>query len=266
MKKYLRLLKYEMKTLVKERMNLFMIAYPFLMLVIMGYLLPAILKKAGEQNTQTAAITLLIGLIVLLAVGGYIMGAMLGFSLIENKDEKTILNIAVTPITVSGYVMFKVIYTYVIAVAGNIIMVGGLKLLASDAYAIIVGSQSVRLLDNITVLHMMVFALVNAMLVPLIAAIIGGFAKNKIEGFAIVKMGGLLVMIPGLTLLPAFTDRLQYLLGIVPNFWPLKAILNVATNSQNVANLPFAWYMIIGVVYQIIITIVALKLLVKKTS
>ncbi|MGD9605588.1 MAG: hypothetical protein AB7V00_05515, partial [Bacilli bacterium] len=88
---------------------------------------------------------------------------------------------------------------------------------------------------------------------------------NKIEGFAIVKMGGLLVMLPGLTLLPAFTDSLQYVLGIIPNFWSLKAMLNVATASQNSANLSFAWYMIIGVIYQSVITVISLKLLVRKT-
>ncbi len=266
MKKYLSLLRYEFKTIVKERMNVFMLFYPFLMLVITAYLLPAIIAKTGAGDSQGTAITLLIAFVMLLGVGGYVMGAMLGFSLLENRDEKTILNISVTPITVSGYVVFKVIYTYVLSFLGNLIMVGGLKLLASDKYVVTFGGQTIGLLDNFDLGRIIIFALVNSFLVPVVAAIVGGFAKNKIEGFAMMKTGALFIMIPDLTLIPELQGGWQYVLGITPNFWGLKAMLNLATNNGNAANLGYYGYMAIGVVYQLIITVFALRMLVKKSS
>ena len=145
-------------------------------------------------------------------------------------------------------------------------MLGGLKLLASEHYVITIGAQSISLLDNISVVQMLVFSLVNSMLVPVIASLIGGFAKNKIEGFAFVILGGFLVMVPALTLIPAFTNSLQYVLGILPNFWALKAVLNEATNSYHQANLPFYGYMLIGAFYQILLMIASLRFLLKRTN
>ncbi|MDD3958324.1 MAG: hypothetical protein PHO96_05495, partial [Candidatus Izemoplasmatales bacterium] len=132
MKKYAGLLKYELKTLFKDSMTLFMLIYPVMMLFIMGFVLPEILEKTASADTNATTYTLLIGFVVVLSIGGFISGAMLGFSLLENKDENTLVNIAVSPITVTGYTNFKILYTYLIAIMGNFIMVGGLKICATS--------------------------------------------------------------------------------------------------------------------------------------
>jgi len=267
MKKYLNLLKYEMKTLIKDPLNRFMIFYPFLMLFIIGYVLPAVVQKTTSgADTAGAIYTLLIGFVMALAIGGYVMGAMLGFSLLENKDEKTILSIAVTPITVRGYATFKITYTYIFAIVSNMIILGGAKLFASDKYVIDMGVGVIRLFDNISVLQIFLFALVNSLLVPAIALVFGAFAKNKVEGFAFTKGGGMLVMTPLLAIIPALTDVKQYILGILPNFWAVKGMLNVALGSTEPSNLSFALYMIIGAAYSIIVSIICLRFFLKKSE
>jgi fluoroquinolone transport system permease protein len=267
MKKYLNLLKYEMKTLIKDSMNRFMIFYPLLMLFIIGYLLPKIVQKTTSGiETAGAIYTLLIGFVMALAIGGYVMGAMLGFSLLENKDEKTILSIAVTPITVEGYATFKITYTYVFAIISNLIILGGAKLFASNQYVIDMGAGPVSLFDNISYLHILIFAIVNSLLVPAIALIFAAFAKNKVEGFAFMKGGGMIIMTPLLAIIPALTDVKQYILGIIPNFWAIKAMLNLALNSSEPSNLNFYIYLVIGAVYSILISVVSLKFFIKKSE
>ena len=266
MKKYLSLVKYEFKTIVKDLMNLFILLYPVLMLFICGYLLPAIVEKTAGTDSNSAAIVLLIGFVMLISLGGFMMGAMLGFSFLDNRDENTLLNIAASPVTVSGYATFKIIFTYILAILGNIFMVGGLKLLASESYVVNYGGMTIGLFDHITYGHIIIFSIVSSLIVPFVALVLGAIAKNKIEGFAMIKGGGLFVMIPMLILLESFQDAKQYIFGIFPNFWPMKALLNLSLGTQNAANMNFWLYMLIGAIYPILLGVFALKMFVKKLT
>lgn len=265
MRKYWKLLQYEMKTILKEPMNVFMLVYPVMMLAICAYVLPAILDAvdAGENGST---ITLLIGFALILALGGFLMGAVLGFSLLDNKDENTLINIAASPIRVSGYAGFKIAYSIVLSILANLILLGGLKALASDVYTVTYYTVTIRLLDSISWWDVVWFSIVSSLFVPAIAMVIASVAKNKIEGFAFMKMGGLVVFIPVLSLLPAFQDWKQYLLGIIPIFWPLKAVLNEALMINNPSDAPFWLYMAIGAVYTILLGALALRGFLKKIN
>lgn len=266
MKKYLSLLKYEFKTIIKDPTNLMMVLYPFLVLFIVGVIMPLAMDKVDNKNA--AATTLLILLAAVLAVGVFVIGALLGFSLIENKDEKTILSICVTPVKVEGYTIFKVVYTYVFSFIGNLVIVGGLKIIAKDTFVIETGAEPIYLLNNLSWLQIVIFALVNSLFVPAIALIIGGVAKNKIEAFAMMKSSGFMIMIPALTLLNFFKDWKQYLLGFAPNFWPIKAMLNEAMGelATHSSNLNYYLYMVIGTIYFLFLSIVSLRFFIKKIN
>lgn len=269
MKKYVRLLGYELKTILKNSLSVFMIFFPLIIVFIMGFIIPAILERTASASSSASANTLLIGFMITLAMGGFVGGSMLGFALLENKDENTLLNIAVTPITVSGYTVFKVIYTTIIAFFGNIVMIGGLKLVASTKYVIELGGNTIYLLDAINVTEMIAFSFVSSLVVPMIAIVMAVVAKNKVEGFATMKSFGLVVMLPVLSLLNIFHDAKQYILGIIPNFWTMKALLNEVYNSLGMSdpsNMSFAMYMIIGTIYTIIIGIICIKLFIKKSN
>lgn len=265
MRKYFTLLRYEFKTLVKDPMNLFMLIYPFLILFLCGWMMPAILTRANASSAASR-ITLLLSFALCISSGGYMTGTMLGFSLLENRDENTLSSIAVTPLSLKGYTVFKSIYAFVFSFLGNLIMVGGLKLIAADSYVIVLGTLSISLLGNISYFEIIVFSLVAALIVPFFGGAFAAIAKNKIEAFAIMKTGGIIIMIPMLVLLEAFSGGWQYVLGIAPNFWPMKALLNIAMESSNSADLDFWLYMAIGTVYQIILSAVALKIFLKKAE
>ncbi len=266
MKKYLRLLSYEMKTIVRDPMNFFMLIYPVFMLVLIGWLLPLGLNRGGLGNTNPAySITMMITFVVVISIGGYIAGALLGFSLLENKDEKTINSIAVTPVSVTGYIIFKTIYSYVLSVLGNLFLILGIKWWAAEAYSFTFASMTFGF-DNLTYGHIISFSLVASLLVPAIGALIASIAKNKIEGFAFMKSGGLLVMIPALVLLDAFSDWKQYLLGVTPNFWPVKALLNAALNTTGADDLPYWGYLLIGGIYMSLLAVFSIYAFAKKQS
>ena len=67
-------------------------------------------------------------------------------------------------------------------------------------------------------------------------------AKNKIEGFAVVKGLGLFAIIPIASLF--VTDWREYFIGLIPQFWPAKAI----SANFNELNLEWWVYLLIGAV------------------
>ncbi len=264
MKKYLKLVTYELKTILRDPLNLFLLIYPVIMFGLIGWLLPASLSRGGLTNTDPAySLTLLIAFVVIISIGGFVSGALLGFSLLENKDEKTIYSIAVTPVSITGYITFKSIYTYVLAVAGNLFMIYAIKWWASDYYSFTYGPYTFGF-DNLTAIHIFPFALISSLFVAAVGLLIASVAKNKIEGFAFMKSGGIIFMIPVLVLLDAFSDGKQYLLGIAPNFWTTKALLNVALNAEGANDLPYWAYLLIGGVYMLVLAVVAIIAFSKK--
>ncbi len=266
MKKYWNLLGYEMRTLLRDPLNLFMLFYPFFMLFLTGWLLPTSLFRAGlDLDSPAYALTMILVFVMLLAIGGFAMGILLGFSLLENKDEQTILSIAVTPIKVSGYILFKSIYSYVFSIFGNLIMLFGIKFWAYEAYSFQYGAATFGF-DNISVGHIVAFSFVASLLVPTVGAITAAISRNKIEGFAFMKSGGLLFMIPALVLLNVFGGWKQYFLGFAPNFWSLKGLLNLALGSQDASDLPYWVYLTIGAIYMVVLGGVAIRFYIKKTG
>ena len=241
--------------------------YPFLVLFMIGGILPLAIKNIENENTVSTIMIML--LVISLVIGGYVIGALLGFALIENKDEKTILNICVTPIKVEGYTIFKIIYSLVISIIGNIVIIGGLKIIATDEFVINYGGLTISLLDNLSWGKIVLFAIVNSLFVPMVALLISSFAKNKIEAFAIMKSGGIFVMIPVLVIFNFFQDAKQFILGIAPNFWAVKAMFNEALTHPDYSepsNLNFYLYLLIGAIYLIFLSAICLRIFVKKIN
>jgi len=154
-------------------------------------------------------------------------------------------------------------------VISNFITIFGIQLIAIDKYVITLGGQSIQLLSTLQPLEIIVFSFVSSLVVPMFALVIGALAKNKIEGFALMKSLGLFLMIPVLTLLNFFSDAKQYLLGIIPNFWVMKAILNEvfsAMGTADASNMGFYGYMIVGTIYSLVVGYISLRFFLKKTN
>ena len=81
MKKYLELFRYELKTLLRDPLNLFMLIYPAFMLGIVGWLVPTILLRTGlDVDTPEYAISMILLFLTILAIGGFISVPMAAIS------------------------------------------------------------------------------------------------------------------------------------------------------------------------------------------
>lgn len=262
MKKYLYLLKYEAKTIIRDPMNLYMSFFPIIVLILSSFVFPMIFDSIDPEKGSTLQITMLILIIIILSFGNFFLAAMATFLLLDHKDECTLNTIAVTPIGASGYIKFKMTYVYIMTVISTVVVLVGTKLIAGEHYSL----GGVSLFDNIGIVHIVSFAIVSGLFVPALALFQGAFAKNKVEGFAFIKGTGMVTLLPALLILEAFQDKLQYIIGIFPNFWAIKAIMLELYPVNNSANLSFPIYLIIGTVYNIIILIAMYKIFLKRSQ
>lgn len=262
MRKYLSLLGYEFKTILRDPLNMYMLLFPFIILALSAYVFPLWFESMDPANAGTYQALVLLLLVMVIAMGSYFIGAMATFLLIENKDEHTLHTIAVTPVGTSGYLWFKMLYVYALSVIGTLIIVQGTKILAGDRYVI----GTINLFDNIHWAETAAFALVGSLFVPALALFQGALAKNKVEGFAYIKATGMLALLPALMILETFHGGLQYVLGIFPNFWALKGIMVQLFPAQQSANLSFQLYLLIGAVFNLFLIAGAYKMFLRKAQ
>lgn len=263
MDKYLHLIKYELKNTIRDRMTLFLLMFPFVILLISIFLIPRLLLIA-DANTAGAMYGAMIAFITLISMGVFIIASLLAFILLDRKDEKTLVTIAATPLSVAGYIKFQTVYYYIITIIINLVVLVGTKLFASDAYAFEMNGVSVSLFGDLTYDKIFAFSIVSGLYMPALGLALSALANNKIEGFAYVKMSGFLMFIPILAILNTFSGGMQYVLGVTPNFWAIKGLLISVMPISHSSDMNFWMYMLIGAIYGILLNIPAYKFFINR--
>lgn len=260
--KVLNLFKFELKNIVRDKMTLYMLVMPFILLAASSFIIPRTLN-GNDLASAGAKYGSLITFIFLISMATFIVAALLSFVLLDRKDEKTLYTIAATPLSVGGYIKFQAMYNYILTVFMNLVVLIGTKVLASDAYSYELNGQIINMFGNLGYDKIIIFSFVSGMYMPALGLLVGAISNNKIEGFAYVKMTGFLMFIPLLLILDTFSGGMQYVLGISPNFWAIKGLM-ITVLPSNEADMSFAWYMIIGALYGAIINIPAYKFFIRR--
>ena len=158
-----------------------------------------------------------------------IFGMLTGFLLIDEKDDNTLIALQVTPLPLRAYLAYRVLIPIVLTV---ILMFVIFPL--ADLGAFPPG-------------HILLTALAAAPTAPLFGLTLAAFARNKIQGFALMKMLGAVLLIP---IFAFFTDTLwEYAYGVFPSYWPMKVYWLLEAGE------PGVWpVLIVAVVYQLVLT------------
>jgi fluoroquinolone transport system permease protein len=134
---------------------------------------------------------------VALLVPAMLIGWVVGFLLLEDRDEGPLLAIDVTPVGKSGFFAYRA--TAAVLVTAVITLMAAWLLLPERGWA----------------MALLLAGLVAANAV-LVAAVLPAVARNKVEGLALTKLVNLASVVPLLAILPS---PLRYLGGIVPSYW-----------------------------------------------
>lgn len=220
----------ELKKWLRDPMMRFMLFYPLLFGVIGRYVLPAIAETASFSIEQNA--DFIIAALILMTP--LIFGAIIGFSVLEDRDDHIIDSVKVTPLNINQFISFRLIIVYLFSFAACIYVM----------WFSAIGSLPLK--------DMILIAFLASLSAPMTGLLINVFAHNKIEGFAIMKLIGTIIILPVIALF--FTDYKELFFAVIPAFWPAKMISSIV-RGEEFMYLGYTLYFWIGLVYVVILNI-----------
>lgn len=231
----LTLTRFELKNLLRDKMTAVMIIYP---LVLGG------LGKFLIDNNYVEGQALGITAMFVAIITGFAYGAMAGFSLLDDRDDQVFASIQISPISLSYYIWFKVMFAYILATLSSYFIIWFIGIIP------------------LTAAEILLISLLASLQTPITAFLVNAFAHNKVEGFISMKATGFLLLFPAASFF--FLDAKEWLFAIAPGHWPAKAVQYALLRPQINAgliemNLSFYQYLAIGMAYNVVLVIAAYR-------
>ena len=158
-----------------------------------------------------------------------IFGALIGFLLLDEKDDRTLTALQVTPLPLSGYILYRVTIPILLTFGLMFVLFPLANLTPFDLRTVLLS------------------AIAAAPMAPMLALLFGSVAQNKVQGFALMKLTGFIFIAPVVAYFAPAGWELAF--GIVPTYWPMKVYWLLYAGATNV------WlYVIVAVVYQLLVT------------
>ena len=218
----------------------FMLIYPIILGFIARFIVPKIATSSGFTVQEAA--DLILGILIILVP--HIFGAIIGFSILDDRDDNIFTSIKVTPLNIINFLLFKVLTVFILSFAACFFVIWFSNIWTLTYYEIIV------------------LALLAAFGAPISGLLINVFAKNKIEGFAIMKGTGIILVFPIVALF--FIDIRELFFSFAPGFWVVKALSSIIRGKG--LFLTFSQYYLIGIIYLSILNILLFKLTIRKVT
>lgn len=225
----------DLKSIRRDSLLVYMVVIPPLMVVLIRLILPwatgYLLERFGFDLLSYYPMLLSFFFVLQIPL---LFGVLVGLLVLDEKDDDTLTALRVTPISMTGYALYR----------------GGAAVFLSFAYVLIAlpltGLLSPSLLPVVAP-----SAILSGLMAPVSALMLATLASNKVEGLALMKALGIFMLGP---LAAYFVDSTwQLLFGILPTYWPAKAFW-VAGEGGN-----FWPYVLAGAAYNLLLTALLLR-------
>jgi fluoroquinolone transport system permease protein len=222
------------KNISRDPLLRWLVFYPLLLagLIQWGVPLLTVRLMAQLQFDLTPYYPLLMSFVLLMTP--MLAGMVIGFLLLDQRDDQTLTALQVTPLTLNGYLVYRISLPIVLSLMITLVIfpLAGL---------VEIGFGSLLLA-----------ALSAAPLAPFYALALAAFASNKVQGFALTKALGILLVPPLMAyfVLPPG----QWVFGLVPLYWPVKLFWLLHTDEPG-----YWFYLGIGLLYQLLLLLVLLR-------
>jgi fluoroquinolone transport system permease protein len=224
----------DLRSVARDSMLRWLVAVPVGIAVLLRWGVPLAAERvAGQYSIDLAPYFPLIASTVVL-ITPMVAGTVIGFLLLDQRDDGTLGALQVTPLTLAGYLGYRL----------------AVPVLASIVMTVI--AVPLTGLVRIGPLPLVLVALAAAPLAPGFALLLGAFAANKVQGFAIMKAAGVLNWPP---IIAWFAPTVwQWVMGIVPTYWPVKLFWMLEAGESG-------WwgYLAVGTVYQVVLVSLLLR-------
>jgi fluoroquinolone transport system permease protein len=192
----------DVKSVRRDPLLRWMIVYPLFMALLIRWGAPPMVRRLllRFQFDLVPYYPLLLSIVLLMT--GMLAGIVIGFLLLDQKDDQTLTALQVTPLSSSGYLIYRVTVPMLLSGAVTLVVLPITGLLRIDFIPLLLAT------------------LCAAPLAPFYALSLAALASNKVQGFALTKAMGVLLLLP---VLAYFTPApWQWAFGLAPTFWPAK--------------------------------------------
>ena len=172
---------------------------PVLQFLLARLLVPWLVEAFPVLAEYRLIILMLMALQVVTGIGFVAASIML-----DEKDEGVLTAIRTLPLGAHTFLVSRLLGAVLIAFIFSLAMLGGTGLSALPGPTLPAA------------------ALLLALLTPLVALVLAGFARNKVEGLAIFKVLNLVLLLPVASLF--LNSAARYALSIVPVYWTYQFI------------------------------------------
>jgi len=215
----------ETKRIGRDNLMLILSVYPMILGLVGKFLVPFLRESLLDRFDLMLHYPAIFTFFIL--ANPFIYGALAAFSLLDEREENVLNAIRITPVKLSTYLLSKVFFIILVSIITGMLI---------TAY---IGLVEIPLLVSFAINTLMAF------LAPFNMMLINTFAKNRVEGFALVKGTGFMILLP----IVAFyvSNPFNLILGIIPGYWPAMAINQFIHPDFSV--MPYWGYILIGGLY-----------------
>lgn len=231
MKKILSFIRNDIKNVRRDPLLVYLIVIPPFMMLLVRWLVPIITERLFSLVPYYP---LILSLFFVLGTPAY-FGMIAGFTLLDEKDENTLMALRVTPVPPWVYLTYRIASAVVLSIIYIIILVPATELISVYRVSLIPVS------------------FLASLFAPLLMLFLAIFANNKVEGFALTKASGVFILAPIASYF--IESKWQLLVGVMPTYWSFKSFIIATEGSGN-----YWSYIFVGFLFYLIILILLLKL------
>ncbi|MBC8402475.1 MAG: ABC transporter permease [Candidatus Marinimicrobia bacterium] len=201
------------RSVLRDSLLQWMLVIPFLPALIVRWGIPTLNEwlKLEHGFDLTPYYTLIISFFLLFIP--MLVGVVIGFLLLDERDDRTLTALRVTPLKPADYLFYRITAPWVISVFITLICfpIAGLV--------------------RVDFIPLLLCALMASLEAPLFALLLVAFARNKVVGLAMYKGFGIFFLAP---LAVFFVDsNWDIVAGIFPTYWPVLAFYqNLSANPR----------------------------------
>jgi fluoroquinolone transport system permease protein len=223
------------KTVGRDALLRAVIGLPLMLALLTRLVVPILAQQIGAATgLDVSAYQAPIMSGALLLITPTICGLIIGFLLLDQRDDHTLAALQVTPLPPRAYLAYRMAAPLLLSLVMTVVAFPLAGLAGAGVAAVLLA------------------ALTAAPLAVLVALGLATYAENKVQGLALLKGGSVLLIAPiAAIFVPA---PWQWALGIAPTFWPARLYVALGVGE------PSWWvYLLAGLAYQALLLAALLR-------
>lgn len=196
----------DLRNMMRDSLMKWMVFIPIVYAFMVRFITPPVADwLLRDYNFDLSPYYHLVLAFMIVLANPVVFGFVIGMLLLDERDDDTLTALRVTPLPMLGYAIYKLTWPTIL---GYVLTLLGLWLAGLTP-------------DPIPWLAWILACFPAALLTPWTALLMAAFAKNKVEGFAMIKsLGGSILLFPIAAWFIPMPWR--WLVGILPTFWPAQ--------------------------------------------